>query len=51
MAPEAGSWIVCLSDMPDVMTGGVLWDLDGTLVDSADLHWRSWRETLRAERV
>ena len=27
----------------------VLWDLDGTLVDSADLHWRSWRDTMAAE--
>jgi len=24
----------------------VLWDLDGTLVDSAELHYRAWRETL-----
>jgi HAD superfamily hydrolase (TIGR01509 family) len=22
---------------------GVLWDLDGTLVDSGDYHWQSWR--------
>jgi beta-phosphoglucomutase len=27
----------------------VLWDLDGTLVDSAELHWVSWRDTLAAE--
>ena len=27
----------------------VLWDLDGTLVDSAELHWRSWRDTMAAE--
>ena len=27
----------------------VLWDLDGTLVDSAGLHWISWRDTLAAE--
>ena len=34
------------------MTGSlraVLWDLDGTLVDSAELHWLSWRDTLAAE--
>ncbi len=24
----------------------VLWDLDGTLVDSRDLHWLAWREVL-----
>lgn len=27
----------------------VLWDMDGTLVDSFDYHWRSWREALAAE--
>jgi beta-phosphoglucomutase len=26
----------------------VLWDLDGTLVDSAQEHWEAWRETLEA---
>lgn len=26
---------------------GVLWDLDGTLVESAPQHWQAWRETLR----
>lgn len=29
----------------------VLWDLDGTLVDSGELHWFSWRDTLGAEDV
>jgi beta-phosphoglucomutase len=29
----------------------VLWDLDGTLVDSAEFHWFSWRDTLAAEGV
>jgi len=28
------------------MSRAVLWDLDGTLVDSAEQHYRSWRETL-----
>jgi beta-phosphoglucomutase family hydrolase len=27
---------------------GALWDLDGTLVDSAEEHWQAWRETLQA---
>lgn len=27
----------------------VLWDLDGTLVDSADYHWQAWRDTMAAE--
>jgi HAD superfamily hydrolase (TIGR01509 family) len=29
----------------------VLWDLDGTLVDSEEFHWLSWRDTLRAEGI
>lgn len=28
----------------------VLWDMDGTLVDSGDLHYRAWRETLAGLR-
>jgi beta-phosphoglucomutase len=27
----------------------VLWDLDGTLIDSAGHHWTAWRETLAGE--
>ena len=27
---------------------GVLWDLDGTLVDSGDYHWQSWRAVMGA---
>jgi len=27
----------------------VLWDLDGTLIDSAGHHWIAWRDTLAAE--
>ena len=29
----------------------VLWDLDGTLADSREFHWQSWRETMAAEGV
>jgi HAD superfamily hydrolase (TIGR01509 family) len=29
----------------------VLWDLDGTLVDSEEFHWLSWRDTMRREGV
>lgn len=29
----------------------VLWDLDGTLADSRDFHWRSWRDTMLAAGV
>lgn len=28
----------------------VLWDVDGTLLDSAEYHWRSWHAALAAER-
>ena len=24
----------------------VLWDMDGTLIDSAEYHWLTWRDTL-----
>jgi HAD superfamily hydrolase (TIGR01509 family) len=27
---------------------GVLWDLDGTLIDSAGYHWTAWHDTLAA---
>jgi HAD superfamily hydrolase (TIGR01509 family) len=29
----------------------VLWDLDGTLVDSEEFHWLSWRDTVRPEGI
>lgn len=29
----------------------VLWDLDGTLLDSREYHWVSWREALAAEGI
>jgi beta-phosphoglucomutase family hydrolase len=29
----------------------VLWDMDGTLIDSEELHWISWRETLASEGI
>jgi beta-phosphoglucomutase len=29
----------------------VLWDLDGTIVDSGEFHWLSWRDTLAPEGV
>src|SRR5258708_8391179 len=31
------------------MTGAVLWDMDGTLVDSEDYHWQSWRDTMASQ--
>ena len=32
-------------------TRAVLWDMDGTLVDSEQLHWLSWRETMAEEGI
>ncbi len=29
----------------------VLWDLDGTLIDSEQYHWLAWRDTMAAEDV
>jgi len=36
---------------PSEKKRAVLWDLDGTLVDSAELHWLSWRDTLAADGI
>jgi beta-phosphoglucomutase family hydrolase len=33
------------------MTGAVLWDMDGTLVDSEEYHWLSWRDTMASEGI
>jgi beta-phosphoglucomutase len=33
------------------MTKSVLWDLDGTLVDSEQYHWFAWRESMDAAGV
>lgn len=37
-------------DQPNIhRLRAVLWDMDGTLLDSAEYHWLSWREALAAE--
>jgi beta-phosphoglucomutase len=36
--------------MPD-FSKAVLWDLDGTLVDSEEYHWCAWKETLDREGI
>ncbi|MFN0111100.1 MAG: HAD family hydrolase [Blastocatellia bacterium] len=33
------------------MTKAVIWDLDGTLINSVDLHWEAWREVMAAENI
>lgn len=29
----------------------VLWDMDGTLIDSEEFHWIAWRNTLALEGI
>ncbi len=33
--------------MPTFADNGVIWDMDGTLVDTAELHFQAWTETAR----
>ncbi len=33
------------------VTRAVLWDMDGTLIDSEEFHWISWRDTLANEGI
>src|SRR5258706_6489320 len=32
-----------------ILPRAALWDMDGTLIDSADDHWQAWTEVLAAE--
>lgn len=34
---------------PSSQPRAVIWDLDGTLIDSTEYHWLTWRDTLAAE--
>jgi HAD superfamily hydrolase (TIGR01509 family) len=39
-----------MSRTPEPAAGrAVLWDVDGTLIDSGEYHWLSWREALAGE--
>jgi beta-phosphoglucomutase len=40
-----------LHEPPLNKTKSVLWDLDGTLVDSEQYHWFAWRDSMAAEGV
>src|SRR3974390_1068154 len=33
------------------MVRAVLWDMDGTLIDSEEFHWVSWRDTMAKEGI
>lgn len=30
---------------------GVLWDMDGTLIDSEEFHWLAWRDSMKGEGI
>lgn len=36
--------------MIEKKTRAVIWDLDGTLIDSAEYHWEAWQEVMAAEK-
>ena len=40
-----------MSDSKVPALRAVLWDLDGTLVDSEEYHWLAWKQTMDAEGV
>src|SRR5574341_1037019 len=42
---------ITASRSPLPVARAVLWDLDGTLADSREYHWRAWRATLAAEGI
>jgi HAD superfamily hydrolase (TIGR01509 family) len=37
--------------MTETSGKAVLWDMDGTLIDSAEDHWSAWRDTMTAEGI
>jgi beta-phosphoglucomutase family hydrolase len=37
--------------VPNHELRAVLWDLDGTIVDTRDFHWQAWQEILARENV
>lgn len=38
-------------DMTGVPGRGVIWDMDGVIIDSADLHYRSWKDALEKRGI
>ena len=50
------AWLICfyltlLNSRRMPSPRAVLWDLDGTLIDSEQYHWLAWRDTMAAEGV
>jgi beta-phosphoglucomutase len=40
-----------MNSLADKNDRAVLWDLDGTVVDSEEFHWRAWQVTMAAQGV
>lgn len=39
------------SNNENILVRAALWDMDGTLIDSLEYHWISWRDSLAAENL
>ena len=37
--------------MSDNHKRAVIWDLDGTLIDSSHLHWEAWQKVMEDENI
>src|SRR5262245_49293716 len=49
----AHSLIICkrIILMTNILKRAVIWDLDGTLIDSSNLHWEAWRQVTAVENI
>jgi beta-phosphoglucomutase len=46
---ESSAWLARLSEQETCEPRAVIWDVDGTLIDSSEFHWTAWRDALAAE--
>ena len=46
-----GPAVSTMAESHELLPRAVLWDLDGTLADSSEYHWRSWQAVMDAEGV
>lgn len=48
--PKCWGWNMSIRQPESsILQQAVLWDLDGTLIDTRQAHWQAWRETMAAE--